>query len=67
MSEYIVKKSWWLRVFDPEYVEHRKYPGWTGFLPFYRIQCPVHGEIVDYPHGYARRLTCPMCRKEETR
>ena len=46
------------------YVEHRTMPGWSGALPFYAFRCPVHGIVVDYPHGYDQRLDCPKCHRE---
>lgn len=49
------------------YVEHRRYVGWKGFLPFYDIYCPYHGRVVDYRHGYEGRLSCPLCREKRLR
>ena len=46
------------------YVEHRRLMGWSGFLPFYKTRCPVHGEYVTYPQGYSQRLPCPRCQLE---
>ncbi|GAG10014.1 unnamed protein product [marine sediment metagenome] len=46
------------------YVGHRTRPGWSGSLPFYAFQCPVHGIVENYPHGYSRRLDCPLCQEE---
>lgn len=46
------------------YVGHRMRDGWRGPLPFYKFKCPVHGEVEDYPHGYAQRLECPLCKTE---
>jgi len=60
---YEVKRDWWRWAFDPSYVEHRKLPGWTGFLPFYRFTCNKHGPQVSYHHGYRKRLICPECNK----
>ena len=58
------KRTDWLRwFFDPNYIGHRKYPGWTGFIPFYRMTCGVHGVFEDYPHGHGKILRCPECRK----
>lgn len=31
--------------------------------PFYLWECPVHGLVYDYPHGYGRRFECPQCRE----
>ena len=46
------------------YVEHRKYPGWSGFLAFYRFDCGKHGSVIDYKHGHNERLDCPICLEE---
>jgi len=61
---YKSRRDWWLWFFHPDYVEHRKMPGWTGFLPFFKFTCEVHGKVVDYPHGHRQRLICPECAKE---
>ena len=47
-----------------DYVEHRLYEGWRDYMPFYRIHCMKHGEIVTYPHGYMGLLQCPQCFAE---
>jgi len=54
-----------LRLLGQVYIEHRIRPGWSGSLPFYAFNCPVHGVVEDYPHGYKQRLDCPICMKEE--
>ena len=61
------------------YLGQYKKLGWTGELPFYAFKCPVHGVVVDYPHGYwapfkgtypvevkgvLSQLYCPLCAKE---
>ena len=61
---YETKRDWWLWAFHPSYVEHRKYPGWKGYLAFYKLKCDKHGEQVSYEHGYRKRLVCPECEKE---
>jgi len=63
---YEVKRKLLHRLLSPltNYVEHRKYPGWSGFLPFYRIKCPRHGEQITYPHGFRKTLVCLECLKE---
>ena len=43
------------------YVGHRRRPGWKGTLPFFAFKCPIHGIVIDYPHGYHERLDCPLC------
>ena len=55
-----------LRLFGHAYVGHRTRPGWRGALPFYAFNCPEHGIVVDYPHGFNRRLACPICYEEVT-
>jgi hypothetical protein len=42
-------------------------PGWRGELPFYAFRCPIHGIVVDYPHGHSGRLECPRCQGERTK
>jgi len=64
-KSYEVKKSWLRVLFDPGYVEHRKFPDWSGFLPFYRWDCSKHGPVVSYPSGYKKTLRCPLCTLEE--
>jgi hypothetical protein len=54
-----------LRLFGYAYVGHKKLPGWKGPLPFYAFKCDVHGIVEDYPHGYDRRLDCPLCLRED--
>jgi len=36
--------------------------GW-GPLPFFLVKCPKHGIVLDYPHGYAGKLNCPLCER----
>jgi len=64
--KYEKKRSFWHWLFSifTGYIEHRKYPGWSGFLPFYRTRCPKHGPYITYPHGYNEKLLCPKCREE---
>lgn len=47
------------------FVGYRARDGWRQPLPFYAFRCPVHGYVEDYPHGYAERLDCPLCSREE--
>jgi len=47
------------------YMGHRTRSGWRGGLPFYAFTCPEHGVVVDYPHGFEGRLTCPHCSEVE--
>lgn len=53
-----------LKLFGHAYVGHRTRPGWRGALPFYAFNCPEHGIVVDYAHGFKRRLACPICSEE---
>jgi len=46
------------------YLEHQKRPGWTGYLPFYAVKCPIHGVFEDYPHGFDDYFLCPQCYEE---
>ena len=47
------------------YLGHQTRSGWRGGLPFYAFRCPEHGVVVDYPHGFGGRLTCPHCTEVE--
>lgn len=49
---------------DATYIGHKTRPGWHGSLPFYRFFCPKHGEVENYPQGYAQILRCPTCDEE---
>jgi hypothetical protein len=46
------------------YVGERSRDGWRGSLPHYVFECPVHGLVESYPHGYDGRLECPRCVEE---
>lgn len=48
----------------PKYVGHYMKEGWKGELPFYLFKCRKHGYVVNYPHGFEEKLTCPECQKE---
>ena len=54
-----------LKLLGYAYIGHRRQPGWKGPLPFYAFNCGVHGLVEDYPHGYNKRLDCPMCLRED--
>ena len=41
----------------------RTRPGWEGEILFYAFNCPVHGLVEDYPHGFTSILRCPLCSK----
>jgi len=47
------------------YVGERSKEGWRGSLPHYVFNCPVHGLVENYPHGYDERLECPICSREK--
>lgn len=41
-----------------------KYRGggeWSGPVEMYKFKCKIHGDVIDYPHGHAMRLECPLC------
>ena len=61
---YEVKYDWWLWLFDPFYVEHRKFAEWPEFLAFYHFKCDEHGDQVSYKQGSRGILRCPECLKE---
>ncbi len=39
--------------------------GWKSPIVHYLFRCPVHGLVIDYPHGYDEKLVCPICSKED--
>jgi len=41
--------------------------GWRGPIEHYAFRCPVHGVVIDYPHGHRHLLTCPKCVGGEKR
>ena len=50
---------------DATYIGLKTRPEWSGSLPFYRFFCSKHGEVENYPHGYAEILRCPKCDAED--
>jgi len=40
-----------------------KTPRW-GPIEFCLVRCPMHGVVLDYPHGHRRYFDCPLCREE---
>ena len=54
-----------IRLLGKAFLGYRARDGWRQPLPFYAFRCPVHGLVEDYPHGYAKRLDCPLCSREE--
>lgn len=43
------------------FIGPKSHPGWRGVEPHYKVECDRHGVIYTYPHGYDRRLECPIC------
>lgn len=33
-------------------------------IPIFAFNCPDHGIVADYPHGYGQKLRCPQCEAE---
>jgi len=64
---YKSRRDWRLWFFHPNYVEHRKYPGWKDFLAFYKVGCEKHGMQVSYEHGYRKKLVCPECASKRSK
>jgi len=54
-----------IKLLGKAFMGYRARDGWRQPLPFYAFRCPVHGYVEDYPHGYAERLDCPLCSREE--
>ncbi len=50
-----------LRLSGYIYIEDRIEPDWKKPLPFYIFNCPLHGYVESYPHGYEKKLVCPKC------
>jgi len=42
-------------------IERRKAPDFEEYIMFYAFNCPIHGIVENYPHGYNGRLICPKC------
>lgn len=49
------------RLFGKVYLEHRELEEWEDPMPFYLVNCPVHGPFEDFPHGWERELRCLKC------
>jgi len=56
-----------LRLTGRVYTGHKRHAGWRGSLPHYLIECPIHGLVETYPHGFSGRLECPRCRDKKQR
>ena len=65
----MVELSWTqrlrLRLFGKVPVGYRRKSGWKAPIMHYAFKCPVHGVVVDYPHGFHERLTCLRCLEEK--
>ena len=55
-----------LRLTGTVCVGNRMKLGWKEPIPHYAFRCPIHGIVVNYPHGYRQRLECPKCKGGET-
>ena len=51
----------WVRGYHP--ILALKTSKW-GPIEFCLVRCPMHGVILDYPHGHRRYFDCPLCREE---
>ncbi len=49
-----------------KYIGMRSHPGWRGVLPHYKVDCPIHGTVYTYPHGYKQIVDCPFCLVQPT-
>ena len=47
-------------------VGYRIKPRWSAPIEHYAFKCRKHGIVVDYEHGFAQRLSCPICFEEES-
>ena len=43
----------------------KQLPGWNREMQFYAFNCVKHGLVENYPHGYMKKLACPLCITEE--
>jgi hypothetical protein len=53
-----------LALFGYVSVGFRVKPGWRAPIEHYAFYCKKHGLVVDYRHGFAGRLECPLCFEE---
>ena len=53
-----------LRLFGHVSVGYRMKEGWRAPIEHFAFRCPVHGIVVDYPHGVREVLRCPKCCEE---
>ena len=61
MKEYSFVQRLIISFFGKVQLEERTRPGWKGPIMFYAFNCPIHGIVEDYAHGYNGRLICPKC------
>ena len=47
--------------------EKKRLPGWKKEIQFYAFNCPKHGLVENYQHGYMKQLSCPLCNSEVSR
>ena len=65
MVELSVFQRLRLRLFGSVPVGYQRKPGWKAPIMHYAFRCPVHGVVVDYPHGFRERFSCPKCLEEK--
>ena len=53
-----------LRIFGHVSVGTRMKECWSKPHEYFAFNCPKHGLVVDYSHGYKERLDCPICIEE---
>lgn len=53
-----------IKLMGKAYLYNDEQKGWEKSLPFYAFECPSHGIVVNYPHGFKKRLVCPKCLQE---
>jgi hypothetical protein len=46
------------------YIGEKQIDGHKDSLSYYAFECPIHGLVSDFPHGYRQRLECPTCKSE---
>ncbi len=42
-------------------IGEREKNGWTGAVPFFLFRGKCGHIFIDYPHGYNKKLNCPVC------
>ena len=53
-----------IKLMGKAYLYNDVQKGWEKSLPFYAFECPSHGIVVNYPHGFKKKLVCPKCLQE---